>query len=64
MRKICRRHSKSGTKNFLNKNRIAEIKIRKNEKVIPNLKKEHKKIAEIKPTIEIAKEKLFFTRIF
>jgi len=56
--------SKSDETNFLNKKIIIERKIRKNAKVMPNLKNEHKKIAEMNPAIEIIKEKLFFTQTF
>jgi len=48
--------SKSAITNFLNKNIITERKIKKIAKVIPNLKKEHKKIAPMNPAIEIIKE--------
>jgi hypothetical protein len=53
--------SGSKTINFLNKNKIIERKIRKNEKVIPILKNEHKKIADTKPAIDKANIKSFFT---
>ena len=51
------------TINFLNKNKVIEIKIRKNEKVIPILRKEHRKIAKINPAIDTAIKRSFFTRL-